>query len=309
MKNVLITTSSFADQNPGLLNRLQSFGLEVILNPFQRRLTEDEVANLIEEHRPIGMIAGVEFLTRKVLMKQCFPKVISRCGIGMDSVDLEAAKEFGITVTNTPDAPTVAVAELTLGLILSLLRNIPSVDAGIRRGDWLRPMGQLLFGKTVGIVGCGRIGTRLAKSLSNFGCRVIGYDPHVKLCEFIEIVPLQELLREADIISLHLPYTSDNHHFLNDKRLLEMKEGAFLVNAARGGLVDECALLECLKKKKMAGAALDCFGQEPYCGPLASMDNVVLTCHLGSYAKEARIIMEEQSVENLLRELTKLGIV
>lgn len=307
MKNVLVTTSSFGDQNPDLLERLRAKGLQVVLNPFRRRLTEAEVANLIEEHRPVGIIAGVEPLTKEVLGKSNGLKVISRCGIGMDSVDLEAAHELGIPVTNTPDAPTVPVAELTLGLILTLLRGISTSEAGIRRGEWVRPMGHLLQGKTVGIIGCGRIGTRLAGFLSVFGCRLLGYDPMVQSIDQVELSTLDALLAQADIVSLHLPYTEGTHHLLNASRLQDMKKGAFLVNAARGGLVDEQALYECLKDGHLAGAALDCFEQEPYSGPLLELENVVLTGHVGSYAKEGRAIMEEQAVDNLVRELMGSG--
>jgi D-3-phosphoglycerate dehydrogenase len=220
-------------------------------------------------------------------------------------VDLESAGELGITVTNTPDAPTVPVAELTLGLMLALLRGIPASDAGIREGEWIRPMGSLLMGKTVGIVGCGRIGKCVAKFLAAFNCRLLGYDPMVTAVDRMEMVALEMILAESDIVSLHLPYTERTHHILDEACLRKLKKGALVINAARGGLIDEQALLDCLKEGHIAGAALDCFETEPYAGPLSKMKNVLLTGHIGSYAKEGRILMEKQAVDNLMRELEK----
>ena len=305
MKNILVTTSSFAEQNPDLPARLQSIGYNVVVNPFRRKLTEKEVNDLIKEYRPIGMLAGVEPLTREVLSHAENLRVISRCGIGLDSVDLNAAEELGLTVTNTPDAPTVPVAELTIGLILALLRGIPVSGAGIRKGVWTRPMGQLLLGKTVGILGCGRIGTCVAKLLSAFGCRLLGYDPMVSASDLLKMVDFDLLLSESDIISLHLPYTEKTHNILDASRLRKMKKGALVINAARGGLIDEQALFKCLQDGHLGGAALDCFEHEPYCGPLKEMENVILTGHIGSYAREGRTLMEEQAVDNLVREMMK----
>ena len=303
MNTVLITTSSFRDD---LLEKLRGMNFNPILNPLRRRLTEKEVTGLLREHKPIGMIAGVEPLTRDVLSGAEGLRTISRCGIGLDSVDLNAAKELGITVTNTPDAPTVPVAELTIGLILALLRGIPNSDAGIRRSEWVRPMGNLLQGKTVGIIGCGRIGTAVSKILSVFGCRLLGYDPVVTSSDLVEMFFFDSLLAASDIVTLHLPYTENTHHILDAVRLQSMKKGAILINASRGGLIDDQALLESLQSGHLAGAALDCFEQEPYTGPLTKLENVVLTGHIGSYAKEGRAIMEEQAVKNLLREFGKI---
>lgn len=306
MKTVLVTTSSFAVQDPGPLNRLKAKGLQVVLNPFQRKLSEPEVSDLIKTHGPVGIIAGVEPLTRAALTSSENLKIVSRCGIGMDSVDLEAARELGITVTNTPDAPTVPVAELTIGLILALLRGITTSDAGIRQGKWIRPMGHLLQDKTVGIIGCGRIGSRVAKLLSAFRCKVLGYDPAALESDYFESANLDELLAQADIVTLHLPYSDKTRHIINTSHLRAMKKGAFLINASRGGLVDEQALCACLQGGHIAGAALDSFEQEPYNGPLIDFENVILTGHIGSYAREGRVFMEEQAVDNLLNEIERL---
>jgi D-3-phosphoglycerate dehydrogenase len=309
MTAILITTSSFGKQDAGLLQSLSKAGFDFSLNPHRRKLTEAEVAQLIEQHQPIGMIAGVEPLTRSVLEKAGKLKVISRAGIGIDSIDLKSAKNLGIVVTNTPDAPTIPVAELTLGLILSLLRRIHVSDAGIRRGQWMRPMGNLLNGKTVGIVGCGRIGAYLAGLLSSFGCIILGYDPFNNRPGPFQPVGLEQILPNSDILSLHIPYNQENHHFIDAQSIQNMKKGALLINTARGGLVDEEALYNSLCSDHLGGAALDCFEQEPYTGKLKDLDNVLVTAHIGSYAQEGRNVMEKQAVENLLRELKKAGCI
>jgi D-3-phosphoglycerate dehydrogenase / 2-oxoglutarate reductase len=211
-------------------------------------------------------------------------------------------------VTNTPDAPTIPVAELTLGMILSLLRRIHFSDASIRAKGWERPMGQLVFNKTIGIIGCGRIGTKVARFLEALGCKIIGYDPACNSHGHIEIQSLERVLRDSHVISLHLPYMTKTHHFMNQARISQMMPGAYLINAARGGLVDEQALYSALADKHLAGAALDCFEQEPYTGPLASLDNILLTGHIGSYAREGRIMMESQAAQNLISQLKEKGV-
>jgi len=304
---VLITTSTFGKEEPSIIKPLYDAGCGVILNPYGRKLSEEEVLSLLLDVKPVAMIAGVEPLTRDVLKKAKSLKIITRCGIGLDSVDLEAASELGITVTNTPDAPTISVAELTLGMILGLLRQLHTVDAGIRQEKWERPMGTLLYGKTVGIVGCGRIGTYVARLVLAFNCRVLGHDPYLERHDYCELVSLGELLAQSDVVALHIPYSKENHYFIKAKQLVAMKPGAILVNTARGGLVDEQALYEALESGHLGGAALDCFAEEPYTGPLRNLNNVMLTAHIGSYAREARVLMEQQAVDNLLRELCKSG--
>jgi D-3-phosphoglycerate dehydrogenase len=200
------------------------------------------------------------------------------------------------------------VAELTLGMILALLRKIPVADASIKANNWIRPMGNLLYGKTVGIVGCGRIGTRLAKLLMPFDCAILGYDPYQIDETIFKAVKLDTLLQEADVVSLHLPYSSGTHHFMDAKKIGFMKRTSVLINAARGGLIDENALAQFLGEERLAGAALDCFETEPYNGPLAKLDNILLTTHIGSYAIEGRVNMEMTASTNLVDELRKTGV-
>ncbi len=294
--NILITTATFdAGGIPEYIN--------AIFNPYGRKLTEEEILALVREHKPAGILAGVEPLTRRVMQSAPGLKVISRCGIGLDSVDLEAARELGIRVLNTPDAPTDSVAELTLGLILCLTRRTPTMDSAMRRGEWRDAGGVMLKGKTVGIVGCGRIGTAVARLVNAFGCKPLGYDPVIREHAVCEMAGLDELLRASDIVTLHIPHTSQTHHLIGKRELGIMKSGAMLVNAARGGVVDEDALYESLISGRLRGTALDCFAEEPYKGRLSKLDNVVMTPHVGSAALESRVNMEREALKNLLDSL------
>lgn len=282
---------------------------EVQFNPYNRKLTEEEVTDLIIKFNPIAIIAGVEPLTNSVLKNAKDLRVISRCGSGTDSVDLTSANELGIKVVNTPDSSTVAVAELTIGLILSILRQIHTSDSSIRNGRWYRPMGHLLSDKTVGIIGCGRIGSCVSRILKSLGCKVLGYDMYLNEHDTIYLTSLDQLLKQSDIITIHLPYSKETHNIIGDQEMSKMKSNSFIVNASRGKLLDEIALYNHLSNGHIKGAAIDCFAEEPYVGNLASLENVLLTAHIGSYAIEARELQEQQSVHNMIYELNKLGLI
>ncbi len=204
---------------------------QVVKNSHQRILTETEILAMIEQYQPVGICAGVEPLTRTVLQRTTQLKVISRYGAGLDSVDLKAAEELGINVFNTPDAPVVAVAEHTIGLMLGLLRHIHVMDAAMRRHQWKPVQGNTLAGKTVGLLGCGRIGTYVAKLAEAFGCRVLGYDPYLTDHQGCALRPLPEVLADADILSLHMPATRENYHFIGPAQLQQMKSSALLCDA------------------------------------------------------------------------------
>ena len=298
---VLISTSSFNLANFAQLSDLEKAGVEVKLNPFAARLTEKQAIDLLGTDT-IGLIAGLEPLTKNVLQAAKSLKVIARVGTGLDSVDLVAAKELEIIVLNTPDAPTKAVAELTIAHILGLLRHLSQADRQIRNGIWKGLMGSLLETKTVGIVGFGRIGKRVATLLSAFGASVLISDAQVKSGDF-QNVGLDELCTRSDIVSLHLPYSEATHHIIDEKRINLMKKGSFIVNISRGGLVDEAMLLVALKSGHLAGAALDCFEQEPYEGELRNLENVQITAHIGSYARETRDLMEQEASRLLVNAL------
>lgn len=309
---VLVTTSSFSAQDPAPKTALSCAGLEIQENPFKRKLTEGEVLDLLAQYQPVGLFAGIEPLTAKVLEASSgHLKVISRCGIGLDTVDLAAAKRLGISVFNTPDAPSQAVAELTIGLMLAVLRRIAEADAAVKRGDWKATMGRLLGARTVGVVGLGRIGTRVARLCLAFGCKVLAYDPNGKLMgpDGTDRPSYDELIRRSDVISLHVPLEAGTRGLIGHNELEKMKKGSVLINASRGGLVDETALLESLKSGHLAGAGLDTFDQEPYLGPLRDLRQVVLTPHMGSAAMECRTRMEQEAADNLIAGLRALGVI
>ncbi|HLF97492.1 MAG TPA: phosphoglycerate dehydrogenase [Methylococcaceae bacterium] len=307
MPKILITTSSFNLPASTSLARLQKDGFQIVVNPHGRKLTENEVGALLDPE-VVGLIAGTEPLTRSVLSGARNLKVLSRCGIGMDNVDVAAARELGIQVFNTPDAPTAAVAELTLGLMLDALRGISYADREIRAGTWKARMGGLLGARTVGIVGYGRIGRRVARLAHAFGSRILATDVAPLEADGVaEICALEHLLAESDIVSLHLPSQKDRGCFLDASRIAAMKRNAVLVNTARGDLVDEEALILALQEGRLAGAALDTFAKEPYSGGLAALPQVVLTAHMASYAAESRLTMEREAADNLVKGLAAGG--
>ncbi len=302
---VFISTSSFVQYDASPLKLLTDAGMEVQLNPYQRKLTPDECLNLYKGID--GLIAGTESLTAEILKSASKLRVISRCGAGADNIDMGVAKELGIKVFTTPDAPTQAVAELTIGLMLDLLRAISMQDHQLRSGEWQKNMGKLLSGKTLGILGLGRIGRKIVELTQPFNLKYIAWDisPDRQFAGkySIEFIGLDELLSRADIVTIHLPYAPELEGAIGERELTLMKREAFLLNTARGGLVDEAALYRALKEKRIAGAALDVFEQEPYTGPLRQVDNIILTPHIGSYAREARVEMEVQAAKNLLEGL------
>lgn len=308
MQKILVTTSSFDVSLFSDFIGTSSKPIEVVLNPFKRKLSEKEVSELLTSD-VIGMIAGVEPLTTKVLSGTKSLKVISRCGVGLDTVDLDAAKKLGICVTNTPDAPTIPVAELTMAHMLNLLRHVSISNEQIRNLKWEPQMGALLYGKTVGIIGFGRIGRKVASLAQAFGAKILVYDiSPISSQENIKKVDLQQLLINSDIITLHLPYTIENHHFISTEQFALMKPTVLVLNVSRGGLINETSLLEALQNKRIAGAGIDAFENEPYSGPLRLLPNVLLTAHMGSYAKEARYIQEQDAVKNLFSKLTELNL-
>jgi len=306
-KTVIATTSSFARESPEVLELIKNNGLKVVQNPWGRQLSEEELGELLKEYEPVGMLAGTEPITRSALEKaKGHLRVISRVGVGWDNVDRVFAEQLGIQVYRTAGVLTQAVAELTVGLILSALRSISSNDRLIRQGKWQKTMGGLLSDKVVGIIGFGNIGQRVGELVTAFGARVIYYDPQPTSVSWAQELSLSDLLTQAEIITIH---AGGSEQILGKAELKKIcKQGVVLVNTARGGLVDEGALQDCLMEGKVNFACLDVFETEPYCGPLCSLENVILTPHIGSYAREARALMEQAAVENLIKGLNEAGV-
>jgi D-3-phosphoglycerate dehydrogenase / 2-oxoglutarate reductase len=236
-------------------------------------------------------------------------KVIGRAGVGVDNVDVEAATRRGIIVANAPDSTVVSAAEHTIGLLVALARNIPQAHAALKQGRWERSAygGTELAGKTLGVLGFGRIGQQVARRALGLGMRVVAHDPYVAADRFRELgaecVPTPEAVYAADFVTLHLPLTAETRGSIGAEAFAAMRPGVRIVNAARGPLLDEEALLEALRSGRIAGAALDVFGEEPYSGPLLELDNVVVTPHLAASTGEAQdragLIVAEQIVAAL----------
>lgn len=301
-KKILIGTSSFAAINAAPMERLRREGFVVVNNPYGRKLTKEELIDLLPG--VTGLIAGLETVDRSV-MQQSNLRVISRCGVGMSNVDLNAARDLGIKVRYTPDAPTGAVAELTLGAMLSLVRMIPHMDQELHKGRWTKKIGIQLAGKTVAIIGFGRIGRMVASLLKPFDVRIIVVDPFFDESDSdFATCSLNEALSQADIISLH---NSGDECMLGNRELELVKPGVFLLNSARGALIDEKALIVALKDGRVAGAWLDTFADEPYYGELTEYPQVILTPHVGSYTRECRLKMEMEAVENIIEVLKAAG--
>jgi len=301
---VAIGPSSFAEKDPAPLQMLEDAGITVKPNPFGRRLTEPEI---IEHLQGVdGLIAGLEPLNRTVLASaQPRLKALARVGIGVANVDFDAAQEWGIAVSSTPDGPIDAVAEMTLAALLALARQLVPTNAALHRGEWAKSIGMGLNGATVLLIGCGRIGARVAALLQAFGAKVLAYDPALAQANAparVQLVDLAEGLAKADVISLH---ASGEDCILDSAAFGSMQQGVFLLNSARGGLVDEAALCAALDSGKVAGAWFDAFWQEPYTGPLTGYDQVLLTPHVGTYTERCRRQMETEAVANLLRDLNQ----
>lgn len=297
---VFAATATFGEDDAAVLKALRRARVDMTLNPHRRRLTEAEIGGILAEGKYVGLLAGLEPLTGEVLARATGLKVISRVGVGLDNVDQPAARKLGIKVFNTPGVLTDAVAELTLGLMLSAVRKIALLDRQLHGGRWEKSMGALLKGKVVGLVGFGNIGQRVAELAQAFGCEVVFYDVRKVKRAGARPVTWAKLIKTADVISLH---SSGKGPLIGAQEIQAMKPGVVLVNTARGSLIEEKSLLEGLASGRIACAALDVFPEEPYQGELVKQDNVILTPHVGSYAKEARVVMERMAVENLLRGL------
>jgi D-3-phosphoglycerate dehydrogenase / 2-oxoglutarate reductase len=272
---------------------------------------EDELLPLVATI-DAWVVRGATKVTRRLLDAAPQLRWVARAGAGLDNIDVAAASEKGIGVLNVPGANAIAVAELVFGLLLGLFRQIPAADAAMRRGEWekSRWSGRELRGKTLAIVGLGKIGGAVARRAKAFEMEVIGVDPIVSAADSramgVEPVTFDEIFPRADILSLHAPMLPETKGMIGATELARMPRGAVLVNAARGALVDEAALVEALRSGQLAGAALDVYAEEPPKGsPLLSLPNVVLTPHIGAATVEAQEAVGEEIVKLLLAAMAK----
>ena len=307
MPKVLITTVPFADKNRLPLDLLEDAAVEYLINPLNKKLTEDELVELVSDFDVI--IAGTEPITKKVMDAATNLKMISRVGIGLDSVNLLEAEKRGIVVSYTPDAPAPAVAELTIGLMLTLLRSVQLSNMEMHNGKWHRFFGRRLSEITVGIVGVGRIGIGVIEHLKGFGSpkilvNDINPDSNLNKKFNIEWVDKETIYQQADIITIHTPLTAQTKNMIKKEQLLSMKEDAIIINTARGGIINEDDLYEIMQAGHLSGAAIDVFDFEPYAGKLREIERCILTAHMGSMSVDCRTRMEIEATEETVRFLS-----
>jgi D-3-phosphoglycerate dehydrogenase len=300
---VLVTTHPFGEIDRDPIQLLETAGIPFTLNPARRRLKEDELARMIAPYE--AMIAGTEPITQGVLRNAPRLRLIARVGIGLDSVDLAAARERGIAVTYTPSAPSPAVAELAIGQILALLRRTATADREIRQGTWHRHIGRRLGLLTVGVIGVGRIGRLVVQQLQAWSPRILVNDlkTDAELSQRYGCVwtDAETIYKEADIISLHVPLTRRTRAMIGARELALMKPNAILINTARGEIIDEAALADALRSRADFSAAIDVFAEEPYRGELTELTNCLLSAHMGSSTRDCRLRMEFEAAQEVVR--------
>lgn len=294
---VLVSASSFSSSKAR--EELSRSNVELVLNPFNRRMTEDEIASMIGEYD--GLLAGLEPLNSRVLGQAKKLKAIARIGVGTDNVDFDAAKSFGIKVSNTPDGPTAAVAEMTVTALLSIIHNLVASNSDVHNGIWKKRMGRSISEVRVLIIGYGRIGKKTADLLEQLGCDVSIYDPFIP--EY-STRSLNDIISLFDVVSLH---ASGEKEILSGDVIKLLKPGCIILNSARGKLIDENALFEALKTNHVSFFWGDALWKEPYDGPLLKCDNAILTPHIATYTEKCRNDMEYQAVVNLLRDMNAEG--
>jgi phosphoglycerate dehydrogenase-like enzyme len=304
---VLVTPTSYGREDPSLKTELEEKVARVIYNTTGKPFRSSDLTQLLEGVD--GYIAGLDEIDRPALQNADQLKIIARYGVGVDNVDLKTCQEKNIIVTNTPGANSGSVAELTLGLILCLMRQIPPAINATLQGGWPRLHGQSLKNKTVGLIGFGHIGQCVAERLIPFGCQIMACDPFVKperaQALNTKLCSLEDLLGQSDIISLHLPALPDTINLVNQSFLEKMKTGAYLVNTARGELIVEENLLAALESGHLAGAALDAFRKQPPDPdhPLLNHPAVIATPHMGAHADDATNQMGWMALEECLNVL------
>jgi D-3-phosphoglycerate dehydrogenase len=304
---VLVTPTSWAMHDSRLRVEIAQAVGEVVYNTTGRPLTSATLAEML--HGIDGYIAGVDVVDRRAIEAADRLRVIARYGVGVDKVDLDAARERGIVVTNTPGANAVSVAELTVAMILALARQLPAAVAATRRGEWPRLSGVAVAGKIVGLLGLGAVGRQVARRLTGFDCRVLAHDPIVGADTAralgVELASMGEVVAEADFLSLHLPLTKDTESLVDAKFLARMKPGTCLVNTSRGELVDEEALAEAIRDGRVRGAAIDVFATEPPPAdhPLLGLPQVLATPHCGAHTDDATNAMGWMALRDCLAVL------
>jgi D-3-phosphoglycerate dehydrogenase / 2-oxoglutarate reductase len=291
--------------------RLDERHAELIVPPIEQQLNEAELLELIVGVD--GMIAGDDHVTRAVLERADRLRIVSKWGVGTDAIDLAAAAELGIRVTNTPGMFGDEVADVVIGYVVMLARHLHRTDSAVRAGEWAKPEGVSLAGRTMGVIGLGHIGRAVARRSLAMGMRVVGseIDPTNRASAVqlgVEVVSLESLLADSHVISLNTPLTPDSRHLINATTLARLQPGAWIINTARGGLIDESALIAALASGQVGAAALDVYEVEPLPAdsPLRGFAQVILGSHNSSNTVEAGHRTSERAIDNLIRGLDEV---
>ena len=303
MNNLFIATSSFGEFNNLPLKILKKNKINYLLNPLKRKLNDCEIRKFANKYKFI--IAGTENYSHETISSFKNLKLIYRLGSGLDNLDLNALKKKNIKLLKSKVTLDKSVAELIVGLMISNLRKIISHDNNVKRKVWKKEMGNILYGKTVGIVGYGKIGRYLHKLLKNFGVKVIINDKKINKSN-IKNYKLKVLVKESDIVSIHTNYNKKNKNLFSKNILKKLKKNCLLINTSRPEILDYNYLEYILKNNKISGACLDVYPQEPYYGKLTKLNNVILTPHIGSYASEIRTEMELEAVKSIVNFIKKV---
>jgi D-3-phosphoglycerate dehydrogenase len=306
----ILVSDPLSDEGLKILKEVKDFQVDV-----KTDLKPEELKEIIGEYGAL-VVRSATKVTKDIISAASKLRVIGRAGVGLDNVDLEAATQKGIIVMNTPAGNTISTAEHTMSMILALSRNIPQANASMKKGEWKRSkfMGVELYGKILGIVGFGRIGREVAKRAASFGMNVLAFDPFLsrEVAEEVgvEVVELKELIQRSDYITVHTPLTEETMHIISEKEFAMMKKGVRLVNCARGGIIDEAALISALKNGTVAGVALDVFEKEPISADseLLKLDGAILTPHLGASTEEAQVNVAIEVAEIVRDALLGRGI-
>ncbi len=307
--NILIS-DKLSPEGVEILKQVKEFKVDV-----NTGLKPDELKKIISKYHALVVRSGTK-VTKEIIDEAKNLKVIGRAGVGLDNVDLASATAKGIMVMNAPGGNTISTAEHTFSMVLALMRNIPQAHASMQKGEWKRSafMGKEVYGKTLGVIGLGRIGTEVAKRALSFGMKIIAFDPFLSKDKVdqleIESVTLDDLFSRADIITVHVPLTDDTRHMISEKQFSMVKKGVRIVNCARGGIVDETALVSAIEKEIVAGAAFDVFESEPFdsSNVLLKSDKIIFTPHLGASTKEAQVNVSIEIAECVRDALLDKGI-
>jgi D-3-phosphoglycerate dehydrogenase len=302
----IIATRSFGSASHKPIQMLEDAGIEIDWVDANSASVHDQIMELVPEASAI--IVGLVPITEKIIEKSSRLRIVSMYGVGVNHIDLEAARRKGVIVTNCPGSNDQAVADLALGLMLTVARSIPLIDRDIRAGYWKKYLGGELWQKRLGLIGFGNIAKGVAHRAKGFDMEISAYDPYASVevteAHGVSLLPFEEVIARSDFVSLHAPLTVETKRMFGSEQFKAMKPTSYLINTARGGLVDEQALYVALRSGEIAGAGLDVFAEEPLeDSRLVELNNVVLTAHTGTHTKEAIERMGMMAAENVLRVL------